>query len=187
MSDYPVVIGLSGRKGAGKDFAANILVEEYGFTRLAFADKLKEVAYATNMWIDYGSTTLKYEVDTQGWDVVKNEYPEVREFLQNLGVACRDFLHENVWVHPIESVIVHGSADARYVITDVRFNNEQAMIHRLRGKLWKIVGDRYQSIDNHISEIAHEAFMFDKILSNFTTSPEWMPMAIRKHAEEQDW
>ena len=41
-----MIIGLTGYKGSGKDTAASHLVEKYGFTRVAFADKLKKSAAA---------------------------------------------------------------------------------------------------------------------------------------------
>jgi hypothetical protein len=37
------IIGLAGRKGSGKDTVANILAQNEGFTKIAFADPLKEL------------------------------------------------------------------------------------------------------------------------------------------------
>ena len=42
------ILGLVGRKQSGKDTFAQRLVEEHGYTRLAFADPLKAVALAAN-------------------------------------------------------------------------------------------------------------------------------------------
>jgi hypothetical protein len=38
-----IIMGLAGEMGSGKDTAANYLVEHHGFTKLAFADNLKEM------------------------------------------------------------------------------------------------------------------------------------------------
>lgn len=47
------VLGLTGIKGSGKDTLAQLLVERYGFRRLAFADALyKEVANAYGMTVE---------------------------------------------------------------------------------------------------------------------------------------
>ena len=53
MDAIPNVIGLTGYAGSGKDTLANILVEEYGFTRIAFADKTKEFLYDLNPGIGF--------------------------------------------------------------------------------------------------------------------------------------
>lgn len=39
----PMLVGLVGRAGAGKDTVAEVLVARHGFRRMAFADKLKEI------------------------------------------------------------------------------------------------------------------------------------------------
>ena len=46
------IVGLSGYARSGKDEAAKVLVEEFGFTRVAFADKLREVLYVAGGAID---------------------------------------------------------------------------------------------------------------------------------------
>lgn len=46
------IIGLSGYARSGKDAAAKVLVEEFGFTRVAFADKLRDFLYALNPIVD---------------------------------------------------------------------------------------------------------------------------------------
>ena len=38
-----MIIGLTGYAQAGKDSVANSLVQNYGYTRVAFADKIKEL------------------------------------------------------------------------------------------------------------------------------------------------
>lgn len=42
-----IVIGLSGWKGSGKDTAANHMINEYSYTRVAFADSLKKMTAKT--------------------------------------------------------------------------------------------------------------------------------------------
>ena len=40
-----MIIGLSGYARSGKDTVAETLVNEYGFKRVAFADKIKDLLY----------------------------------------------------------------------------------------------------------------------------------------------
>ena len=49
------IIGLSGFARSGKDEAAKVLVEEFGFKRVGFADKLREVLYALNPLVEVKS------------------------------------------------------------------------------------------------------------------------------------
>lgn len=62
--DIMEIIGLSGYARSGKDEAAKILVEEYGFTRVAFADKLRDVLYALNPIVDIRRGDVPLHVKT---------------------------------------------------------------------------------------------------------------------------
>lgn len=73
MPSYTQVISLSGWKGSGKDEIAKYLIERHGFTRLAFADVLKDMtaeAYQVpRSWFDdpelKEKPLLDYPVKTQ--------------------------------------------------------------------------------------------------------------------------
>jgi hypothetical protein len=95
------LVGLLGLKRSGKDTFAARLVEAHGFTRIAFADPLKEAALAldpivvsANSWDP--ERRLSDVVEAEGWEAAK-EVPEVRRTLQNLGVAIRG-LDEDFWL-----------------------------------------------------------------------------------------
>ena len=65
-----MIIGLTGYAQSGKDTVAKILVENYGFTRIAFADKIREFLYETNPMYDsiVGEPLfVKAKVDRDGW------------------------------------------------------------------------------------------------------------------------
>ena len=49
-----MIIGLSGYAQSGKDTVAKVLIEEYGFTRIAFADKIREFLYDLNPQVKVG-------------------------------------------------------------------------------------------------------------------------------------
>ena len=56
--EYSIVL-LSGWSGSGKDVAANLMCEEMGYTRLAFADIVRqEVSEKTKIHTDYFSSPL---------------------------------------------------------------------------------------------------------------------------------
>jgi hypothetical protein len=59
-----VIIGLSGYARSGKDEAAKVLVEEYGFERVAFADKLRDFLYALNPIVEIKRADVPVNVKT---------------------------------------------------------------------------------------------------------------------------
>lgn len=126
------LIALSGFAGSGKDEIAKTLVSELGFTRIAFADPLKQIARDL------------------GWDGVKDEGG--RRFLQNLGVSVREVLDTEAWVRRAEDSI--ELIDAPVVITDCRFPNEVAMVRRRKGHVVRIVRPGTGAVNEHISEHA---------------------------------
>ena len=145
-----MIIGLTGYAGSGKDTVAEILVREHGFTRYAFADKLREMAYAINPYLSHGES-LQDCVGAIGWDKAKRTYPAVREFLQNLGVWHRDNIGVDFWVH---QVFMQWDADdyPKAVITDVRFPNEAHFIRKNFGQLWRVNRPGVGPVNGHISE-----------------------------------
>jgi hypothetical protein len=125
-----MLIGLNGYAGAGKDTAAAYLVENHGFTRLAFADKLKDLAYAIDPDLDFGGGpySLREAVDEHGWDQVKRVGDDAREFLQSVGMACRAVFGEDFWIRSVATTLATADPTENFVITDVRFPNEVAAI-----------------------------------------------------------
>lgn len=160
------VIGLSGYARSGKDSVAKVLVEEYGYTRLAFADTLREALYALNPNIasDFGVGPLREVVDRVGWDKAKVVFPEVRELLQRLGTeAGRDLIHPNVWVDATFTKMQDGG---KYVISDVRFPNEADAVKQWGGKVWRIMRPDTGPANDHPSETALDDYLPDVRLHN---------------------
>jgi len=169
------LLGLTGKKRSGKDTFAAVLVEEYGFTRVAFADPVKEAVLALNPIVHVEVTSvlpspliseeeLAYEqllehvpdvmrlgeaVDEYGWDRAKESLPEVRRLLQEYGTGIRVYDPE-FWTR--EAVRRIEAVDGPVVVTDVRFRNEAQLITDLGGTGVKIVRPGQSDDDNHPSE-----------------------------------
>ena len=43
-----MIIGLAGKAGSGKDEVAKILIDLYGYKRIAFADAIRDALYELN-------------------------------------------------------------------------------------------------------------------------------------------
>jgi len=146
------IIGLTGRAQHGKDSVAQVLKDEYGFVRMSFAARLKELAELVDPIIPgYNDHTGHYAligpgimeenfylsqvVADIGWEEAKKN-PEVRRFLQQLGTRAREVLGADVWVDAIRPVVESLRTNGyRVVISDVRFPNEAAFIRELGGRV----------------------------------------------------
>ena len=156
-----MIIGLSGYAQSGKDEVSKILVEEFGFTRVAFADKIRELLYEMNP--DFRDTLLQQAVDREGWDEVKKDQ-SVRRMMQNLGVGARKLFGENFWVH--QAMISMANAHSNIVVTDVRFINEANTLKTNGGQLWRIKRPGIEAVNNHVSEHDLNDYKFDQIVKN---------------------
>lgn len=149
-----ILIGLSGYAQTGKDTVADFLVRDHGFTRVAFADKLKAVAYDLNPFIcggPGGMRRLQAEVNDFGWDAAKQR-PEIRRILQALGGGIRDHVHDQTWIN---AAIGSGATPGqRVVVTDVRYPNEAAAIRFRHGQIVRISRFGVEPVNGHISETA---------------------------------
>lgn len=115
---------------AGKDTAAEVAVEEFGYERFAFADKLRECVYALNPVVgathiepidSHEPVLLQEIIDIYGWDHYKKTIygDEIRRLLQRFGTEVgRELLSDTIWVDEVDK---HSGPLA---ITDCRFDNE---------------------------------------------------------------
>jgi hypothetical protein len=163
------IIGLTGYAQSGKDTFASILVEKYGYSRIAFADKIRDFLYGINPMVGCSPTGyLQDLVNLVGWDKAKQE-PQVRRLLQDLGISARDLISEDIWVTAALSSV---SKDQRVVITDVRFENEAAMIKSMGGQLWRIKRSGVGPVNDHVSESEMDGYKVDQIFVNNGTLEE---------------
>jgi hypothetical protein len=163
------IIGLSGYAGSGKDAVAALLVPA-GFTRVAFADVLRDVAYAADPYVrsEFPDGGFRFErlqavIDRDGWHIAKNNNPDVRRLLQRLGTeAGRDILGENIWVDT-----AFARADSSdIVITDVRFPNEFEAVRSRGGITVRIDRPGYGPRNSHASETSLDDAEFDYYINN---------------------
>lgn len=158
------IVGIAGKAHHGKDTLGRTFVRN-GYTRLAFADALKDACK-----IIFGFTAAelddakKEEVDPF-WGMTR------RSILQRVGTDCfRDHFSEDIWVKVVERKIrdmLSKDPNARIVITDVRFQNEADMIRRLGGVVLKVV--RYtnahkKTASQHASET--QDIVCDRVIDN---------------------
>ena len=161
-----MIIGLTGYAQSGKDTVAKILVEQHGFTRVAFADKIREFLYETNPMFDSIAGEpmfVKARVDRDGWEEAKKS-PHIRRLLQNSGVAARKVFGDTFWV---QQALRQVHFEGNYVITDVRFENEAEAIKKYdNSQLWRVKRLGIDPINSHLSESQMDGYPVDQIFTN---------------------
>lgn len=93
-----------------------------------------------------------------------------RQILQWWGTEYRRAQHVSYWTRTMVSRIVgyQREGEKRFVITDVRFDNEAQMVRNLGGLLWQVTrpGCDGQAEGAHVSATAGSQFKPDVILAN---------------------
>jgi hypothetical protein len=167
-------IAFIGKARSGKDASALWLVRQRAYTRLAFADPLKEMALSVDPYIPttYGVTVrLSALIADVGWDYAKDRYPEVRRTIQRMGQSVREH-DEDFWVRTLARKVDNADAwNLPVVVTDVRYPNEANMLRARGFLLARIVRPERQMIEhgNHASETALDSFEADRIVYNTAT------------------
>lgn len=180
-----MIIGLTGYAQSGKDTVAKILVDQYGYTRIAFADKIRDFLYETNPMYDSIAGEplfVKARVDRDGWEKAKQS-PQIRRLLQNSGVAARKVFGEGFWVHEaMKTMLDDPRPDMNYVITDVRFINEADMIQANNGQMWRIKRMGVEAVNGHVSEHEMDKYKVDQIFTNNGTLDDLTAMVKARMA-----
>lgn len=178
-----MVIGLAGYKGCGKDAVASWLVKQHGFTKVAFADPLRDIMHEMNPIVgDFArNPPMRYRdaVGIYGYDEAKRLYPEMRRLMQELGATARDVLGDNVWVDALDERQCGVLNDV--VITDVRYPNEAELVKELGGLMFRILRPG-TGPDGHSSEA--QDFPVDFVVLNDDSIPlGQLADLIRRRAE----
>lgn len=180
------IIGFGSHARVGKSTAGDILVADHGFKRVSFAAPLKQLAMLADppvlaggvVNVAAGRGRLANIVQMEGWDNAKAGYPEVRQFLQRLGVGARDVFGEDIWVDVAFDYVDRGSFQ-NYVFDDVRFRNEALAIVERAGHVVKIERPGCGPVNDHVSEHDLDDWEWDHVIRNDGTHED-LSYAIEK-------
>lgn len=128
------LIGLNGKRGAGKSTAAAYLVKKYGFKTISFGAVLKEKAKTFFPFTPVDFSESRKEKPFKDYDWTP------RDFMISLGKLAR-YYDENYWVKASGL----GEMTGRVVVDDMRFDNEYGYIRELGGKVVRI--ERYEKLN----------------------------------------
>ena len=193
LSTYPrgEVIGLCGGIGCGKTSVADQLVSDYGFVELSFADKLKRTVIDLFQLPEsacYGTQAEKMApiqhlgpvAPSFGWgsDVWRSRAGEPwcgRWILEFMGTdACRA-IWPPIWVEAVKKQVIEQwrtdseceKAPTRFVVSDLRFENERLAIKELGGLAIRVEveGDHSKEVTGHASDNWYATAVVDHVLS----------------------
>ena len=171
----PALLGVGGKKTAGKDTFAGLLGDDW--VVIGMSDPLYDVLLELNPKITYevdGDTTntthlsdYLHHVCGGDWTLAKRN-SDVREMLQRLGTnVVRDMVDEDAWVDMMAvRVLQLHSGGKNVAVTGVRFPNELARIKDMGGSSVWVENNRIDSPDTHISELSLASQDFDFTVYN---------------------
>lgn len=158
----PIVVAFCGAKFHGKDTAAAVLMNEYSFRRVSFADGLrKTVATALRVNESYFTDPLrKEEIDP------RTGKPR-RYWLQFIGTEGFRALWDEIWVSWWKEEIL-SKGYSRVVTPDLRFETEFKWLKTFKNSmLIRIVNPNIPpSGDTHKSEALHAELPADVVIYN---------------------
>ena len=160
----PVLIGLTGYAGTGKD-TVRALLEEHGMSGFAFADPIRnmvrELLTSNGCSDEYITNRELKEAEIPGLGV------SARHMMQTLGTEwARHHLAEDFWIKLAATNMAHmrGHGYRNFVVSDVRFANEAEWIRAQGGEIWMLERPGLAPVRKHVSECVQ--FRVDQVLRN---------------------
>lgn len=161
-----MLIGLTGKAGAGKDSVADILCRNHGFERYAMAKPLKTML--ASVGLSEPPRELK-ESPIPGFNF------SWRTAAQRLGTEWGRGLDPDIWLKFAEIFLISKlsyQANTHIVITDIRFPNEHALVRKYMGRMIGVVG-RESKLDTanatHASETSDIGMLGLQYINNAGT------------------
>lgn len=137
-----MLIGVVGFIGSGKGTVADILVNKKGYTKVAFADSVKDATAAIFGWPrfllegDTEESRAFREQKDEWWSERLGYDMSPRYALQLMGTEMgRDVVHPDLWILSIEKKL---ELYQNVVIADVRFPNEMKFIQNRGGFIVRV-------------------------------------------------
>lgn len=172
-----MLIGLNGRKQAGKDTvyerASRLLADVVEVERVSFADLLyRSAAAALGVTVEQlqewkSDPCMEVVVRYAGADDYVHARQTIREYLQHYGTeAHRVVFGEEFWVEQVRRALAahHGRV---IMVTDVRFPNEAEAVRSCGGAVVEVIGPEGRvTADAHASEAPLPEELIDATITN---------------------
>lgn len=170
----PRIIGLySSAPQAGKSTIANLLAAQ-NYTRVSFADPLRELVVIFLGNFGYSEAAARYRVTCNKDSIVPELGVTARHLLQTMGTEWgRSCVHPDVWIKAWQSRTDRLLAEGHNVVCDdVRFPNEAALFEKYpHAELWRVHRIDAVPKSSHASDGALDDYSnFDRHIHNNSNS-----------------
>lgn len=174
------LIGLHGFARSGKDSVAHVL-KHYGYEQIVLARPILDALITLNPIVQADTKGRTYRFNEvlveEGYEEAKKTL-EFRRLMQVFGTEVgRGIMGDDVWLEVADKKMTVGQ---RYVISDVRFQNEADWIKDHGGMLVKVVRPGYGPVNAHASDAGLPDSEFDLIIPNDGTLQD---LAHRVHSD----
>ena len=115
------IVAFAGKAGSGKDYRCQQLVNTQGYKKIAFADALRKIAFAT-MGYTYDYALEHY--DELKKTALTTNGLTMRNIMENLGTEGIRKYDNDFWVRCMIKEIQATPEDTNICISDLRFYNE---------------------------------------------------------------
>lgn len=162
----PLLIGLTGYAGSGKDTVREILEGKHDLDGLAFADPIRDMLTAL-----LESCGVKTEWMTER-HLKEEPIPEIgasyRQMAQQLGTEWGRAINPDFWLKIAAAKIAmyRGFESPGIVISDCRFPNEAQWIKDQGGVIWHILRPGVDPVRAHASEALIKDLPYDYVIDN---------------------
>lgn len=129
MAEAISIIAVIGASGSGKSTAAQHLVDRHGYTRIRFAQPLKEMLMTLGLTRE--QVDGPQELRNQPADILCGRSP--RYAVQKLGTEWRDMIDKQLWARITRKRVsdLIASGVTKIVIDDMRFAHEAEMFREI--------------------------------------------------------
>lgn len=163
----PILIGLTGPAGSGKDTVREILAK-HGYYGMALADPIREMLKPLLLACGVGLNWMTDRaLKEKPMPVLGVSY---RHLAQTLGTEWGRALAPDLWLRVAEASMLEVSVSTFgppcFVVSDLRFPNEAAWIRGHGGQVWRIDRPGVEPVREHTSETLMTTIEPDLTLMN---------------------
>lgn len=150
--------GTTGFKRSGKDTTGDHMQDEHGYISLSLAGNLKKACGAVFTFSDAQLYGDQKEVIDPRWKHTPREILQkvgTELFRERLAELC-DHIDNDIWIKSLEIKMMDMYRqdpvnNNKFIITDVRFDNEAEFIKRLGGVMIRV--NRFDYTDEEVSKM----------------------------------